>query len=68
MKAETPQPFSKRTPEDIYLEYVNDWLTIERMADNYGRTEEEMKAIIDKGRQENTDNIINNPYKTAVKQ
>jgi hypothetical protein len=50
MKNSTPKPFSKRTPEDIYLEYVNDWLTVERMADNYGRAEEEMRTIIEKGK------------------
>lgn len=45
-------PFSQRTAENIYLEYVNDWLTVAKMAENYGRTEKEMTAIIDKGREE----------------
>ena len=31
----TLTPMSKRTAEDIYLEYVNDWLTIDAMAENY---------------------------------
>ncbi len=49
--------FSKRTAESIYLEYLNDWLTVSRMAENYGRTEEEMKRVIDKGRDEHIVNI-----------
>jgi len=43
---------SKRTAESVYLEYLNDWLTVSRMAENYGRTEKQMNAIIDKGRNE----------------
>ncbi len=54
-------PFSKRTPEDIYIEYFNDWLTVSAMAENYGRTVEEMNAILIKGRDEHMKkfNIIN---------
>lgn len=45
-------PFSQRTNADIFLEYKNDWLTVEAMADNYGRTVEDMRNIISKGREE----------------
>lgn len=43
-------PFSQRSKADIYREYLNDWLTVERMADNYNRPEDEMRAIIDAGK------------------
>lgn len=39
-------PMSKRTAEDIYLEYVNDWLTIDAMADNYGIEPEKLALLI----------------------
>lgn len=39
-------PFSKRTVEDIYLEYVNDWLTIDAMAENYGIEPEKLGQIL----------------------
>jgi hypothetical protein len=30
--------FSRKTDEEIYMEWVNDWLTISAMAKNYGRS------------------------------
>jgi hypothetical protein len=42
----TLKPFSQRTPEEIYLEYLNDWLTIDAMADNYGIEPEKLGQII----------------------
>ena len=42
----TLTPFSKRTAEDIYLEYVNDWLTIDAMAENYAIEPEKLSQII----------------------
>lgn len=45
-------PFSKRTNESIFLEYMIAFTTVEDMALNYGRTIEEMKTIICKGRDE----------------
>lgn len=44
--------FSKRDPADIFLEYVCDWDSVKQMADNYGRTEQEMQKIIDKAQKE----------------
>jgi hypothetical protein len=42
----TLTPFSERTAESIYLEYVNDWLTIDKMADNYQIEPEKLSQII----------------------
>jgi len=50
-------PFSKRTAESIYLEFVNDWLTIKSMADNYNMHAQDLGHIIDKGRDEHIVNI-----------
>ena len=44
--------FSKKTNEEVYLEWLNDYLTIQGMANNYNRDAKEIKTIIDKGRQE----------------
>ncbi len=42
--------FSKRTDEEIYIEYVNDWLTIQAMAENYQISVGLMTDRINKGR------------------
>jgi hypothetical protein len=39
-------PFSQRTPDEIYLEYLNDWLTIDAMAEYYGIEPERLGQII----------------------
>jgi len=39
-------PMSQRTAEDIYLEYVNDWLTIDAMAENYGIEPEKLGSLL----------------------
>jgi hypothetical protein len=44
------RPISKRTPESIYLEYFNDWLTISRMAEYYYISESKLHTIINEGR------------------
>ena len=44
------KPFSKKTDEEIYLEYVNDWLTVRAMADNYKRSYSWMYNKINKAR------------------
>ena len=44
--------FSEKTNEEVYLEWLNDYLTIQGMADNYFRDAKEIKTIIDKGRKE----------------
>ena len=44
--------FSKKTPAEIYLEWVNDWLTVSAMAENYGRSYEWMMKIIEEGKKD----------------
>jgi hypothetical protein len=39
-------PLSQRTAEDIYLEYVNDWLSIDHMAEYYGIEPEKLGSLI----------------------
>jgi plasmid maintenance system antidote protein VapI len=39
--------------EEMYLSYVNDFLTIERFAEYYGITEEQANEVINKGRKIN---------------
>jgi hypothetical protein len=51
--------FSKRTAESIYIEWVNEWLTIKSMADNYNMHAQDLGRILDKGRKENTERISN---------
>lgn len=42
----------KRTPIEWYLEYLNDFVTVARMAEYYGMDEMELEIIIDQGRAE----------------
>ena len=37
---------NQRTIEEIYLEYVNDWLTIDAMAENYGIEPQKLAELI----------------------
>lgn len=37
---------NQRTIEEIYLEYVNDWLTIDAMAENYGIGPQKLAELI----------------------
>lgn len=41
----------ERSFADIYLEYVNDFLTTEYMAEYYGISQKEMEDLISKGRE-----------------
>ena len=43
--------FHDQTAEDIYLEYVNDFLTIEAMADYYDVPDYEVYNKVETGRQ-----------------
>jgi hypothetical protein len=38
------------TPEEAYLEYINDWLTIDRMSEFYNIEPKELRSIVNKGR------------------
>jgi hypothetical protein len=42
----TLKTFSQRMAEVIYLEYVNDWLTIDAMAENYGIEPQKLAELI----------------------
>lgn len=44
--------------EKMYLEYVNDFITVERFADHHGLTNEHANLLIDLGRKVN--NSLNN--------
>lgn len=50
-------PFSKRTAASIYLEFINDWLTIKAIAENYNMEEDAMLTLINKGRREHEENV-----------
>lgn len=45
--------YHNRTNESVYLEYVNDWLTVAKMAEYYQISIKELSEIIDKGRSDN---------------
>ncbi len=60
MKNSTLTPFSKRSAESIYLEFLNEWLTIKSMAENYNMHAQDLGHIIDKGRDEHISNIAKN--------
>jgi len=44
--------FQEKTNEEKYLEWLNDWLTLDRMAEYYSLTPAELLIMIDKGRDE----------------
>jgi len=44
------RPINARTPESIYLEYFNDWLTVSRMAEYYSISEAKLMNMISAGR------------------
>lgn len=57
------KPFSKKTNEEIYLEWFNEYLTIQGMADNYAMPLGELEKIIDKGREEHFQKFESKGYK-----
>ena len=48
---------SHMTTESIYLEYLNDWLTVAAMAEHYGKTIWGMQFLINAGRDEHIKNL-----------
>ena len=54
---------TKRTAESIYLEYVNDWLTVSKMAEYYSTSVKRLNKLIDKGRDEHIQRIIHKTQK-----
>ncbi len=47
----------KMTPAEIYLDWKNDWLTLERMSEHYGITETDLTTLINLGRIEHENNV-----------
>jgi len=45
-------PNKLKSNEAIYLEYLNDWLTVSRMAEYYQMEEAELSKIIETGKKE----------------
>lgn len=43
-------PFIRVCLIDFYLDWVNNYLTVEKMAEHYSITEEQCSALIDTGR------------------
>jgi len=55
----TPGKFwGQKTKAEKYLEFVNDWLTIDAIADNYGMTNADMINLLNEGKIEHLENII----------
>lgn len=50
--------WGQKTKAEKYLEYVNDWLTIEAISDNYGMTIAEMKELLNEGKIEHLENCL----------
>tara|TARA_R110001632_G_scaffold70752_1_gene164614 strand:- start:8727 stop:8927 length:201 start_codon:yes stop_codon:yes gene_type:complete len=50
LEVKTPRVFDT---EKVFLEYFNDYLTIEKMAEHYGLPLSQMKTLIESGRQVN---------------
>jgi hypothetical protein len=48
--------WGQKTKAEKYLEFVNDWLTIDAIADNYGMTKEGMKELLNEGKIEHLEN------------
>ena len=46
------EALNSKTNEEVYIEYVNDFLTTEYMANYYNVDTEYLTAIIEKGRQD----------------
>lgn len=49
--------WGQKTKAEKYLEFVNDWLTIDAIADNYGMTNADMINLLNEGRIEHLENI-----------
>jgi predicted DNA-binding protein YlxM (UPF0122 family) len=41
-----------KTNKELYIEYVNDWLTIKRMAEHYNIPEKKLSDKLKKGKEE----------------
>jgi hypothetical protein len=52
----------KKTNEEFYLEWLNDYLSTEKMAEDYGLNPKELETIIDKGRNEHLQKFESEAY------
>jgi hypothetical protein len=50
--------WGQKTKAEKYLEYVNDWLTIEAISDNYGLKIEGMQQLLNEGKIEHLENCL----------
>jgi predicted Ser/Thr protein kinase len=48
--------WGQKTKAEKYLEYVNDWLTIDAISDNYDMKIEDMKHLLNDGKIEHLEN------------
>lgn len=46
--------------DDLYLDYVNNFISVQAFADHYGISKEKANKIIDLGRENNTPNVLSN--------
>lgn len=51
-----------RTIRDLYLEYVNDYLTVKKFASDKGLSIAGAESIIDRGRELHEKNVVRNQY------
>lgn len=57
MENTTTKRWGQKTKSEKYLEFVNDWLTIEAISDNYGITIAGMKELLNEGKIEHLENV-----------
>jgi len=51
------------TPEEVYLNWLNDWISTERMAEFYNVERYEIELLINKGRNEHLNKFESEAYK-----
>ena len=52
-----------KTNEDIYLEWLNDFISVERIAESYNVERYEIQIMINKGRDEHLQKFESEAYK-----
>ena len=50
--------WGQKTKAEKYLEFVNDWITIEAISDNYGLKIEGMQQLLNEGKIEHLENCV----------
>lgn len=54
---------SEKTNEDIYLEWLNDYITVGKMAEHYNISPKKLSDLIDKGRNDHLQKFESPEYK-----